>query len=146
MTLRVRYVGLDRIAGVVLPEDASIAVPDYLLGAAQERWPGRRVLPHHGLLPSQALPDLAILHKGLLDRVSRPVLRAILEAGRAVFASEDFLLVRPALRVAANALRPDWQAGGARLLAPAAAPLTAAPPQAPGPPLVPSPPRPRQNR
>lgn len=136
MTLRVRYVGLDRVAAVVAPEDACIAVPDYLLAAALERWPGRRVLPHHGLLPGQPLPDLTILHKGLLNRVSRPALRAILETGRAVFASEDFLLVRPALRVAAGALRPDWQAELARLLALAAAPVAAAPPDPSGTALI----------
>jgi hypothetical protein len=62
------------------------------------------------------------LHKGLLTRLSRPVLRTILERGRPVLASEDFLLLRPALRVAADAVRPDWQAEVARLQAWAAEP------------------------
>jgi len=37
MTLRVRYVGLDRIAAVVAPTDACIAVPEYLFAAATAR-------------------------------------------------------------------------------------------------------------
>ncbi len=136
MTLRVRYVGLDRIAAAVLPEDCCIAVPDYLFTAALDRWPGRRVLPHHGLLPGDPPPDLTILNKALLNRLSRAALCAILEGGRAVLATEDFLLVRPALRVAADALRPDWQAEIARLLEQAAAPVAAASPDPSGTALI----------
>src|SRR3954451_22329478 len=117
MSLRVRYVGLDRIAAVVAPADHCIAVPEYLFAAAAQLWPGRRVLPHYGLHPGDPPPDLAILHKGLLNRLSRAVLRDILDAGRPVLATEDFLLVRPALRVAADSVRLDWLEDAARLRA-----------------------------
>lgn len=136
MTLRVRYVGLDRIAAVVGPEDACIAVPEYLLGAATGRWPGRQVVPYYGLLPGGPLPDLVVLHKGLLTRLGRPVLRAVLDGCRPVFASEDLLLLRPALRVAADSVRPDWREEVARLRRWAEEPHTGTPPDPSGTALI----------
>ncbi|TCZ62934.1 polysaccharide pyruvyl transferase family protein [Roseicella aquatilis] len=118
-----RTVGLDRVAAAMLPEDAVIAVPDCLGAAAMARWPDRRVLPHHGLLPGMPLPDLTLLHKDLLDRLSRPVLAALLRGCRPVLATEDILLLRPALRVAAGAVPPSWQAEMARLRERAELPL-----------------------
>jgi polysaccharide pyruvyl transferase WcaK-like protein len=136
MSLRVRYVGLDRVAAAVVPGDHCIAVPEYLFAAAAQLWPGRRVLPYYGLHPGDPPPDLAILHKGLLNRLSRPVLRDILDAGRPVLATEDFLLVRPALRVAADSVRLDWLEDAARLRAWAVRPAPAAPPDPSGTALI----------
>lgn len=126
MTLRVRHVGLDCFAGLVLPEDTSLAVPEYLFAPAAQRWPKKRVLPHFGLLPDEPLPDLTVLHKALLTRVPRRALLALLEHARPVLATEDLLVLRPALRVAADAVWPEWQAEINRLCRWAAEPPAAA--------------------
>ncbi|MDO9707548.1 polysaccharide pyruvyl transferase family protein [Paracraurococcus lichenis] len=121
MTLSLRPVGLDLIASAIRPEDARLAVPDHLQAAAAARWPERQVIPTHALR-ADAPPDLVMLHTGLLRRVARPALRALLDACRPVLATEDALLLRPALCVAEAALRPDWLAEVARLRRAAAPP------------------------
>lgn len=136
MPLRVRYVGLETITTCVLPADRCIVVPEYLYAPATQLWPDRCVLPYYGLHPGDPSPDLAILHHDLLNRLNREVLAAILASGRPVFATEDFLLVRPALRVAAGSVRPEWQAMAARLAAWACRPLPAAAPDPSGTALI----------
>src|SRR5689334_22685147 len=104
-----RYVGPDRVSNEVGTEDGVIAAPDYLWSRMKEQFPDRNIIPHHALLPGGAIPDLTILHKELLTRISIPALRGIINVCCPVFADEQFLLLRPAARLS-DPVRPDWLA------------------------------------
>jgi hypothetical protein len=83
----------DMIAALKLASGDEVLVPDYLFEALSNALANARIIPYSAVTQLKSpIPDYAIVHKGLMPRLPRQVLQALVIHGDVLHANEVFVV------------------------------------------------------